>query len=86
MDLFKKDIDDILKYIENAKAVGQSDCVYKTDKIQGNIYKILNILKAELPNHKIWYVDPILIRAPFEVVEEWGIHIQWLDEINPNTV
>ena len=77
MDLFEKDVASILVYIDDAKKAGRNDCVYNTNKIDGSIYRILAVLKEKLPTYKIWYVDPVLVRAPNQVVEEWGIHIQW---------
>jgi hypothetical protein len=82
MDLFEKDVANILVYVEEAKKAGRCDCVYNTDKISGNVYKFLIALKEKLPTHKIWYVDPILVRSPNQVVEEWGIHIQWALDSN----
>jgi hypothetical protein len=77
MDLFEKDVASILAYVEDAKNAGRNDCVYNTNKIDGSIYRILAVLKERLPGHQIWYVDPVLVRAPFQVVEEWGIHVKW---------
>jgi hypothetical protein len=77
MDSFDNDLALMLAYVEKAKSMGRFDCVYNTNKISGTVYKFLAALKEKLPGHKIWYVDPVLARAPHQVVEEWGIHIQW---------
>ena len=82
MDTFDADLSNILAYVEKAKEMGRNDCVYNTNKISGNVYKFLSVLKEKLPGHKIWYVDPILVRSPHQVVEEWGIHIQWALDSN----
>jgi hypothetical protein len=83
MDLFEKDVANILVYVEEAKKAGRCDCVYNTNKVSGAIYRILSTIKEKLPGHKVWYVDPVLVRTPFEVVEEWGLHIQWANDVTP---
>ena len=81
MDLFTRDVNDILKYVADSKQSGRSGCVYDTSKVDGQIYRILLVLKTKLLGHKIWYVDPVLARTPLDAVEEWGIHVEWgLDE------
>lgn len=75
MDVFQKDLDLILAYVESAKKKGRIDCVYSGEKLGGQIFKLLTELKTRLPGHKIWYVDPVVVNVLSN--EETGIHVQW---------
>lgn len=79
--LLEKDVDLILNYVELAKKKGRTDCIYKTDKVSGPIYALLEQLKQKLPNHKIWYMEPVNAWKPMEIVETNGIHIEWEKEV-----
>jgi hypothetical protein len=75
MDVFQKDLDLILAYVESAKKKGRIDCVYSGEKLGGQIFKLLTELKMRLPGYKIWYVDPVVVNVLSN--EETGIHVQW---------
>jgi hypothetical protein len=76
--LLEKDAELILQYVELAKKNNRVDCIYKTDKVSGPIYALLELLKKKLPNHKIWYMEPVNAWKPLEIVEMDGIHIEWI--------
>ena len=78
MSNLETDVEKILTYVQIAKENGRNECVYNVDKLSGIIYKVVMILKERLPEHKVWYVDPIAVQTPLSCNEECGIHIEWV--------
>ena len=70
-------VNKIIDAVDAAKASGRTSLVFKTEKVDGPIYPIMALLKEKMAGYVIWYVDPVLTRSPFQVVEEWGLHIDW---------
>jgi hypothetical protein len=78
MTNLESDVAKILAYVQAAKEKGRNECVYTVDKLSGIIYKVVILLKEQLPEHKVWYVDPIAYQTPLSCNEECGIHIEWV--------
>lgn len=78
MSNLDRDVEKILAYVQLAKEKGRTECVYSVDTLSGIIYKVVLLLKEQLPEHKVWYVDPIMPQTPLSCNEECGIHIEWV--------
>jgi hypothetical protein len=70
-------VNKIIDAVNNARMGGHTSLVFKTDKLDGPVYPIMALVKEKMAGYVIWYVDPMLTRAPHQVVEEWGLHIDW---------
>jgi hypothetical protein len=78
MSILENDVTKILAYVQVAKEKGRNECVYPVDTLSGLIYKVVLLLKERLPEHNVWYVDPIAPQTPLSCNEECGIHIEWV--------